>query len=167
MDERKNESRSNIRSCTGLDRTGTPIVAGEASRGLLTVLDYLTSVPAWYLATCEGDQPHVRPFSFAAIEDGRLWFCTATTKDVYRELQENPKFELTAWRPGHGWIILRGHADLDDKAGDEVRHAGYEHMKALGERHDGPDDPALTFFGMTRARAWICDIDGSWKPLEL
>lgn len=78
--------------------TGTPIVAEEAGEGLRTVLDYLTSIPAWYLATCEGDQPHVRPFSFAALEGGRLWFCTATTKDVYRELQANPKFELTAWK---------------------------------------------------------------------
>ena len=47
-----------------------------------TVLQYLTSVPAWYLATSVDDQPHVRPFSFAAEQDGKLWFCTATTKDV-------------------------------------------------------------------------------------
>ena len=72
------------------------------------VLDYLTNIPAWYLATCEGDQPHVRPFSFAAEQDGKIWFCTATTKDVYRELEANPKFELSGWHPGHGWIILRG-----------------------------------------------------------
>ena len=44
-----------------------------------TVLQYLTSVPAWYLATSVDDQPHVRPFSFAAEQDGKLWFCTAPT----------------------------------------------------------------------------------------
>ena len=42
--------------------------------GLNTVLEYLTSVPAWYLATSVGGQPHVRPFSFAQIQDGKLWF---------------------------------------------------------------------------------------------
>ena len=36
--------------------------------GLNTVLEYLTSVPAWYLATSVGGQPHVRPFSFAQIQ---------------------------------------------------------------------------------------------------
>ena len=137
--------------------TGTPIIAEAASEGLATVLDYLTSFPAWYLAT----------FSFAALEGSRLWFCTATTKDVYRELEANPKFELTAWKPGSGWIILRGAADLDDRVGAEVRHAGYEHLTALGECYSGPDDPALTFFSMTDAKAWICDIDGSWEPLPL
>ena len=50
------------------------------SEGLNTVLRYLTSIPAWYLATSVNDQPHVRPFSFAAVQDGKLWFCTATTK---------------------------------------------------------------------------------------
>ena len=38
-----------------------------------TVLQYLTSVPAWYLATSVDDQPHVRPFSFAAEQDGKLF----------------------------------------------------------------------------------------------
>ena len=147
--------------------TGTPIVAEEAGAGLRTILDYLTGVPAWYLATCEGDQPHVRPFSFAALEGGRLWFCTATTKDVYRELRANPKFELTAWKPGSGWIILRGQADLDGSVGAAVRQAGYDHLTALGECYSGPDAPELTFFSMTDAQAWICDIDGSWDPLPL
>ena len=52
------------------------------------LIDYLTSVPAWYLATCEGDQPHVRPFSFVMREDDKLWFCTATNKDVYEQEQK-------------------------------------------------------------------------------
>lgn len=40
--------------------------------GLNTVLEYLTSVPAWYLATSVDGQPHVRPFSFAQIQGGKL-----------------------------------------------------------------------------------------------
>lgn len=130
------------------------------------VLDYLTNIPAWYLATCEGDQPHVRPFSFAAEQDGKLWFCTATTKDVYRELKANPKFELSGWHPGHGWIILRGKAGLEDRANAEIRRAGYEHMCGLGETYEGENDPVLTFFSVEEPQAWMCDIDGSWDPIE-
>ncbi len=37
-----------------------------------TILQYLTNVPAWYLATSVNDQPHVRPFSFAAEQDGKI-----------------------------------------------------------------------------------------------
>lgn len=130
------------------------------------VLDYLTNIPAWYLATCEGDQPHVRPFSFAAEQDGKIWFCTATTKDVYHELEANPKFELSGWHPGHGWIVLRGKAGLEDKANAEVRRAGFEHLVGLGETYEGENDPTLTFFSVEEPQAWMCDIDGSWVPIE-
>ena len=89
------------------------------------ILQYLSAVPAWYLATSVNDQPHVRPFSFAAEQDGKIWFCTATTKDVWDELVANPKFEATAWWPGHGWLILRGRAGLEDKVNDDIRYAGF------------------------------------------
>ena len=62
-----------------------------------TILQYLTNVPAWYLATSVNDQPHVRPFSFAAEQDGKIWFVTATTKDVWEELRQNQKFEASSW----------------------------------------------------------------------
>lgn len=135
--------------------------------GTNTIVEYLTSVPAWYLATCEGDQPHVRPFSFAAEQDGRIWFCTATTKDVYRELLANPKLELSAWKPGRGWVVMRGRANLDDRANEDVRRAGFEHMVGLGESYSGPEDETLTFFTVDEAEARICDIDGSWNPVDL
>lgn len=131
-----------------------------------TILQYLTSVPAWYLATSVNDQPHVRPFSFAAVQDGKIWFCTATTKDVWEEMQANPKVEATSWWPGHGWLILRGEARLVDEAGADVRQAGFDHMTGLGETYDGPADPTLTFFTIENAQAWICNHE-EWKPVEL
>ncbi|WP_165043556.1 pyridoxamine 5'-phosphate oxidase family protein [Adlercreutzia sp. ZJ138] len=130
------------------------------------ILQYLTSVPAWYLATSVCDQPHVRPFSFAAEQDGKIWFCTATTKDVWEELQENQRFEATSWWPGHGWLILRGIAGLKDCANDNIRQAGYEHLTALGEHYNGPNDPTLTFFSVESPQAWICNHD-EWVPVPL
>ena len=111
-------------------------------------------------------QPHVRPFSVAAIEDGRLWFCTATTKDVWEELSSNPRFEATAWWPGHGWLILRGVAGMDDRVCPEIREAGWKHLEGFGEHYDGPEDPSLVFFSVEEPRAWICNHD-EWRPIEL
>ncbi|WP_165171305.1 pyridoxamine 5'-phosphate oxidase family protein [Adlercreutzia sp. ZJ242] len=137
-----------------------------ASEGMRTVLTYLTSIPAWYLATSVDDQPHVRPFSFAAEQDGKIWFCTATTKDVWEELVANPKFEATAWWPGHGWLILRGEAGLEDRADAAMRQAGFDHLTMLGERYAGPDDPTLVFFSVENPSAWICTHE-EWTPIEL
>lgn len=131
------------------------------------VIDYLTNIPCWFLATCEGDQPHVRPFSFAAEDGGKLWFCTATNKDVYEQLQANPKFEGSGWHPGQPWIIVTGEADFDSTPGEATRVAGYEHMIGLGESYDGPNDPRLTFFSVRNGIAKIADIDGSERMIEL
>ena len=137
-----------------------------AADGMSTVLEYLTSIPAWYLATSVDNQPHVRPFSFAAEQDGKIWFCTATTKDVWQELVANQLFEATAWWPGHGWLILRGRAGLQDRAEPELREAGWRHLEGLGEHYDGPNDPTLVFFSVEDPQAWICNHD-EWKPVAL
>lgn len=134
--------------------------------GMKTVLEYLTSIPAWYLATSVNDQPHVRPFSFAAEQDGKIWFCTATTKDVWDELLQNQLIEATAWWPGHGWLILRGKAGLEDRVNNDIRRAGYEHLTGLNEHYDGPNDPTLVFFSVEEPQAWICNHD-EWVPVEL
>ena len=80
---------------------------------------YLRRIPAWYLATTDvtdGHQPRVRPFSFAMVDDGKLWFCTSRDKDMWAELSANPKFELSGWKPGECWIVLTGEAALEDDA---------------------------------------------------
>ena len=136
------------------------------TEGLEKVLQYMTSVPAWYLATSVDGQPHVRPFSFAQIQYGKLWFVTATTKDVWQELLQNQFFEATSWWPGHGWLILRGKAGLVDEASPEMREAGWRHLEGLGEHYDGPNDETLVFFSAEEPQAWICDHE-EWVPVEL
>ena len=136
--------------------------------GCEIVVEYLQSVPAWYLATSDADgQPHVRPFSFVAHLDGRMWFCTSKDKDVYAEMQANPRIGISAWRPASAWIVVEGQADLVDQANETIHRAGFAHMRALGDDFTGSDDPRLTFFSLTDAQAWLCDIDGSRLEVEL
>ena len=112
---------------------------------------YLRRIPAWYLATIDvtdGHQPRVRPFSFAMVDDGKLWFCTSRDKDVWAELSANPKFEVSGWKPGECWIVLTGEAALEDDAvaSDKVRQAGFKHMVGIGEEHESANDGRLAFF---------------------
>lgn len=135
------------------------------------ILNYLTSIPAWYLATTDANdptQPRVRPFSFAAVDDGKLWFSTSRDKDVWHELEANPKFELSGWKPGEYWIVISGEANLADNANvsEAVHQAGFEHMVSIGEHHDSPDDGRLVYFSVKSGRARFCDIDGSERQFE-
>ena len=85
---------------------------------------------------------------------------------MWQELLQNQRFEATSWWPGHGWLILRGRAGLDDRASDEMREAGWKHLERLSEHYEGPNDPTLVFFSVDDPEAFICNHD-EWVPVEL
>ena len=52
------------------------------------VVEFLNANPVQYLATVGRDgKAKCRPFMFAGELDGKLWFCTNNTKDVYKDMQ--------------------------------------------------------------------------------
>ena len=60
------------------------------------VVEFLNANPVQYLATVGRDgKAKCRPFMFAGELDGKLWFCTNNTKDVYKDMRENPEIEIS------------------------------------------------------------------------
>ena len=47
----------------------------------------------WYLATVDGDQPHVRPMDNATIVNDEVYFGTSKGKKVFDQMMKNPKIE--------------------------------------------------------------------------
>lgn len=72
------------------------------------VVEFLQENPVQYLATVGRDgKAKCRPFMFAGQMDGKLWFCTNNTKDVYKDLQENPQIEISVSSPlMHGSVCM-------------------------------------------------------------
>ena len=62
------------------------------------VLKFLKDVETYYLATVEGDQPRVRPFGTAHVFEGKLYIQTGKVKDVSKQLHQNPKAEICAFK---------------------------------------------------------------------
>lgn len=50
--------------------------------------------PVFHLATVEGDQPRVRGMLLFRADEKGIIFHTASSKDVYSQLKQNPKAEL-------------------------------------------------------------------------
>ena len=68
---------------------------------------YLKECGAFFIATADGDQPHVRPFGVSEIIDGRLYIMTGKVKDVYKQMAANGKFEICALKKsGSEWMRL-------------------------------------------------------------
>ena len=59
---------------------------------LLKIQNALQGV--FYLATTDGDQPHVRPFDGAVVIDDKLYIATNNNKNVFKQIFKNPKIEI-------------------------------------------------------------------------
>ena len=78
------------------------------------VVKFLQENPVQYLATVGRDgKAKCRPFMFCFEQDGKLWFCTNNTKDVYKDIQNNPYIEVCVSSPAYAWIRSVSYTHLD------------------------------------------------------
>lgn len=78
------------------------------------VLKFLRQCGTYYLATNEDGQPRVRPFGTIDLFDGALYIQTGRSKDVYRQMEKDPKVELCAF-DGQRWLRLAAEARTDNR----------------------------------------------------
>lgn len=82
---------------------------------LQEIKDYLAECKVFYLATVDGDNARVRPFGVSEIYNGRLYFMSGKGKDVFKQLEKNPNFEVSATKAnGAEWIRVSGKLVNDD-----------------------------------------------------
>ena len=84
------------------------------SKELQEISRILSETPMCFIATMDGTQPRVRAFQFQFEQDGKLWFCTARNKDVFKQLLANPAVEICAVKQDMTWLRLTGKMALAD-----------------------------------------------------
>ncbi len=72
--------------------------------------NFLTEAGVFFLATVDGDQPKCRPLGAHMETDGKLLFGVGDFKEVYRQLQANPKVEIVACKNDGHWLRYTGKA---------------------------------------------------------
>jgi uncharacterized pyridoxamine 5'-phosphate oxidase family protein len=75
--------------------------------------DFLNEAGVFFLATEDGDQPKLRPLGAHLEMDGKILFGVGNFKDVYRQMQENPKVEIVACKQGGHWLRYTGTASFE------------------------------------------------------
>ena len=101
------------------------------------VHEFLKSAGVYYLATVEGDQPRVRPFGTAHIFEGKLYIQTGKVKPTSKQLQANPKAEISAFHQGT-WVRIAGELVEDDRS--EARKSmldAYPNLRGMYHEDDG------------------------------
>lgn len=123
------------------------------------VVKFLQANPVQYLGTIGLDgKAKARPFMFCFEQNGRLWFCTNSQKDVYKEMQANPWIEITVSSPEYAWMRLNGKAVFEnDKA---VKEACMGNPIVKGQ-YQTADNPIFEVFYLADAKATIADFSGN------
>lgn len=101
------------------------------------VCNFLKEAGVYYLATVEGDQPRVRPFGTAHIFEGKLYIQTGKVKPVSKQMAENPKVEISAFKDGT-WIRIAGELVEDDRV--EAKKSMLDAYPNLRGMYDENDD---------------------------
>ena len=66
------------------------------------ILAFLNANPICYLATVEGDKPHVRAMGIVKADENGIIIETGTFKDVYKQLLADPNVELCFYNDKQG-----------------------------------------------------------------
>ena len=127
------------------------------------VVKYLQECGTFYLATVEGDQPHVRPFGAVCEFEGKLYIITNNKKDVYHQMKANGKVEICGMNNGT-WIRVKGVVKEDTRR--EARVAMMEANASLGSMYN-VDDGLMTVFAFESGSAAICSFTESPKTINL
>ena len=132
--------------------------------------NYLYNVGIHFLATIGLDgKPKVRPMQYMVLEDGKLWFCTNSKKEVYAELQANPCIELcgckleknemqTPWIRFSAEVMFEERQDIRDAIIEKsaIVNALYKTMR---------DNPIFKVFYLKDIDGWMTNL-GHVKGLE-
>ncbi len=108
------------------------------------VYDFLKACGTYYLATVEGDQPRVRPFGTIDIFEGKLYIQTGKVKEVSKQIQANPKVEISAFAEGK-WLRVAGKLVRDDRYEAKAHMLdNYPHIKRMYSAED--DNTEVLYF---------------------
>ena len=100
------------------------------------VCKFLKDAEVYYLATVEENQPRVRPFGTAHIFEGKLYIQTGKVKPVSKQIAENPKAELCAFKDGT-WLRVSCELENDDRV--EAKKSmldDYENLRGMYNEND-------------------------------
>lgn len=117
---------------------------------------YLKGCGAFFIATVDGDQPHVRAFGVSEIIDGRLYIMTGKVKDVFKQMAANGKFEICALKPsGSEWMRVSGTLVNDETL--SVKETFLERNPSLKAMYKADDDNMAVLY-ITNGVARFCSF---------
>ena len=127
------------------------------------VVTLIGEVEIFHIATIDGDRPRVRPFGFIMDFEDKIYFTTGNKKDFYKQLQKNPKVEISAMLEGGRWIRLSGKAVFDGNM--RAKEKAFQIYPDFKNLYGKPDDPTFEVFYLENPSATLYSMGAAPKKL--
>lgn len=122
------------------------------------VVDFFAKNQNGCLATVENGKPRVRPFQIQFESDGKLYFCTANTKDVYRQMVADPHIEFTATSPEY--LTMRVSGAVSFSKDMEIKKRILDANALVRSLYQVPENPTFEIFYLEHGSVKISDFSG-------
>ncbi len=129
------------------------------------VYEFLKECGTYFLATCEGKAPRVRPFGTINIFEDKLYIQTGKSKNVSKQIQDNSKVEICGLsQDGSKWIRVSGSLKRDDRViAKKSMLDSYPNLRGMYDEND--DNTEVLYF--EDATATIYSFTEDAKQIEL
>jgi uncharacterized pyridoxamine 5'-phosphate oxidase family protein len=131
-----------------------------------TAFEFIKANPVFHIATVDGDKARVRPFGFIMNRNNTLYFCTNKTKDVYKQLKQNPDIEISVMGSKDTWLRIRGRIAFDETRESKVQ-AFEQSPNLLRIYPKGADDEIFVTFYFTEAVATLFSFTSAPRNIPL
>jgi len=127
------------------------------------IISFINANPTCYLATVDGDAPHVRAMGMYKADERGILIQLSTVKGMYGELVRNPKVELCF--SGNGKVVrISGLADfMEDRNLKEEIVQARPFLKSLVDAH-GLE--AIKVFRVANPLATVWTMATNLEPRE-
>jgi len=125
------------------------------------ILAFITKNPVAYVATAEGNKPHVRALGTYRADENGIIFSMQADKDVYKQVVKNPETEICYFADG---VQVRVSGQMQPVTDMELKKEIAEKRPFLkpGVEKNGWDYVGV--FKVNNARATVMDMKGPPAP---
>lgn len=122
------------------------------------VIKLLNENPIGALATIDNGKPKVRPFGFMFEENGKFYFCTANTKEVYKQLKEVPIIQFTT--TSKEFVTARISGEIKFSNDLQIKERIINSNDLVKSLYQTADNPTFEIFFLETGEAVLSDFSG-------
>jgi pyridoxamine 5'-phosphate oxidase len=126
------------------------------------ILAFISKNPIAYVATAEGNTPHVRAMGTYRADENGIIFSMQSPKDVYKQLIKNPAAELCYYADG---LQIRVAGQMEEIKDLALKKEVVEKRPFYKPGVDENGWDYVGVFKMKNARATILDMKGPPSPV--